>query len=125
VLLSERWVFDRRMVFVVREDEIVCLNLKQAAAAYPFRSGRESVGAPALSGRHHRPRMMMPTRSADASLRVEAHLDRVAAVMMVCIDRGMVIGGRTAGRFERSSPCSGDTPHASADDGAQTIVSFT
>jgi len=97
VLFCERWC-SIGGGFVVREDEI---GLPQPEAGgpqpYSFRSGRDLLALGIASSCTISQMMMANEVSRRPASHVEAHLDRVAAVMMACIDRGMVTEGELPG----------------------------
>jgi L-serine dehydratase len=65
--------------------------------SYPFRSGRDLLALGIASGRTIAEMMMANEVSQRPTSDVEAYLDRVAMVMMTCIDRGMVTDGELPG----------------------------
>lgn len=97
VLSSERWC-SIGGGFVVRENEIGLLRTETAnAQPYPFRSGRDLLALGAASGRTIAEMVMANEASRRPATEVAAHLDQVVAVMMACIDRGMVTDGELPG----------------------------
>ena len=97
VLLSERWC-SIGGGFVVRENEIGLLQPEVGGPQpYAFRSGRDLLALGIASGRTIAEMMMANEVIRRPASEVEAYLDRVAAVMMACIDRGMVTEGELPG----------------------------
>ena len=84
--------------FVVREDEI---DQPQAAAEtavpYPFRSGRDLLVMGASSGLSIAEMVMTNEAIRQPREDVEHQLDRIVAVMMACIERGMATEGELPG----------------------------
>jgi L-serine dehydratase len=97
VLLSERWC-SIGGGFVVREDEIGLPRPEaEEPQPYPFRSARDLLALGIASGRTIAEMMMANEVSRRPTSDIEAYLDRVAMVMMACIDRGMVTDGELPG----------------------------
>jgi L-serine dehydratase len=97
VLSSERWC-SIGGGFVVREDEIGQPRTETAnAQPYLFRSGRDLLALGAASDLSIAELVMANEVSRRPAAEVVAHLDRVVAVMMACIDRGMVTDGELPG----------------------------
>jgi L-serine dehydratase len=97
VLSSERWC-SVGGGFVVREDEIGLPRVETAdAQPYPFRSGRDLLALGAASSLSIAEMVMANEASFRPATDVVAYLDRVVAVMMACIDRGMATDGELPG----------------------------
>ena len=97
VLLSERWC-SIGGGFVVREEDVGVMQPETGGSQpYAFRSGRDLLALGAASGRTIAAMMMANEVSRRPATDVEAHLDRVCATMMACIDRGMATEGELPG----------------------------
>ncbi len=84
--------------FVVREDELGQPQAAtDAAVPYPFRSGHDLLVMGASSGLSIAEMVMANEVSRQPREDIERQLDRVVAVMMACIDRGVVTEGELAG----------------------------
>jgi L-serine dehydratase len=84
--------------FVVREDELdQPPTAIDAAVPYPFRSGGDLLVMGASSGLSIAEMVMANEVSRQPREDVEGQLDRIVAVMMACIDRGMVTDGELPG----------------------------
>ncbi|MGX9429293.1 MULTISPECIES: L-serine ammonia-lyase [Bradyrhizobium] len=99
-LLEQRWC-SIGGGFVVPEEEVGKPSpASSAPVPYPFRSGRDLLTMGASSGLSIAEMVLANETSRLPSEEVEAHLDRIVAVMMSCIDRGMVTEGELPGGLE-------------------------
>ncbi|MGL4284997.1 MAG: L-serine ammonia-lyase [Phreatobacter sp.] len=97
VLASERWC-SVGGGFVIREEAIGEPQVEAGGPVpFAFRSGRDLLALGAASGLSIADMVMANEASRRPAAEVEAHLDRVASVMMACIDRGMVTEGELPG----------------------------
>ena len=98
VLREERWC-SVGGGFVVPEDEVGRAPQAGPDVPYPFHSGAELL---AMASRAGRP-IAAIVAANEAVLRapedVEAGIDRLVAVMMDCVDRGLVTAGELPGRL--------------------------
>jgi L-serine dehydratase len=84
--------------FVVPEAEIdQPQNTVDSVLPYPFRSGKDLLAMGAAAGLSIPDLVMANEISQRPVADVEAYLDRIVAVMMACIDRGMVTEGELPG----------------------------
>ncbi|WP_454621003.1 L-serine ammonia-lyase [Bradyrhizobium cenepequi] len=99
-LLEQRWC-SVGGGFVVPEEEVGKPSpISSALVPHPFRSGRDLLTMGASSGLSIAEMVLANETSRLPSEEVEAYLDRVVAVMMACIDRGMVTEGELPGGLE-------------------------
>jgi L-serine dehydratase len=98
VLFSERWC-SIGGGFVVLEDQIGLIQpeVDGPPQPYSFSSGRDLLALGISSGCTIAEMMMANEVSRRPAVEVEAYLDRIAATMMACIDRGMVTEGELPG----------------------------
>jgi L-serine dehydratase len=84
--------------FIVREDELgQPQTATDAAVPYPFRSGRDLLVKGAASGLSIAEMVMANEVSRQPREDVDRQIDRIIAVMMACIDRGVVTEGELPG----------------------------
>ncbi|MGY3621388.1 L-serine ammonia-lyase [Bradyrhizobium sp. USDA 10063] len=99
-LLEQRWC-SIGGGFVVPEEELEKPpSVSSAPVPYPFRSGRDLLTMGASSGLSIAEMVLANETSRLPREEVETNLDRVVAVMMSCIDRGMVTEGELPGGLE-------------------------
>lgn len=95
-VLSQRWC-SIGGGFVVREDELDRASGEaNAAVSYSFRSGQELLAFGAASGLFIANMVLANKVSRRPFAEVANYIDRVIAVMMACIDRGMVTEGSSS-----------------------------
>ncbi|QCI65270.1 L-serine ammonia-lyase [Phreatobacter stygius] len=96
-LASERWC-SVGGGFVIREEAIGEPQVETGGPIpFPFRSGRDLLALGAGAGLSIAEMVMANEVSRRPAAEVEHYLDRVASVMMACIDRGMVTEGELPG----------------------------
>ncbi|MDI4235580.1 L-serine ammonia-lyase [Bradyrhizobium sp. Arg237L] len=99
-LLEQRWC-SVGGGFVVPEAEVGKPSpISSTPVPYPFRSGRDLLTMGASSGLSIAEMVLGNETSRLPREEVESNLDRIVAVMMACIDRGMVTEGELPGGLE-------------------------
>ena len=99
VLREERWC-SVGGGFVLREAEVGGASLDGPSVPYPFRSGDALLDMTAATGLSIAGLVRANEEALRPASEVEAGIDRIIAVMMACIDRGLVQDGELPGRLK-------------------------